>query len=60
MFHLHRVKALSTNLGDVSAVELWGMFSTVTEDVFLDEENLDLFPIGEYMELLFYVSQVPM
>ncbi len=50
----------TTNLGDVSSVEMWCMFCTVTQDVFVDEANLDIFPIRDYMELLFYVSHTSM
>jgi len=42
--------------GDVSAVELWHLFSSIVEGLFEPDENLEIFPPNEYITLLFTVT----
>lgn len=44
------------NFGDISAVELWHLFSTTIEGLFDEEANLELFTPNEYLTLLFTVN----
>ena len=43
------------NFGDISAVELWLLFSSTVEGLFGPDENLDIFAPTEYVVLLFIV-----
>lgn len=43
-------------MGDISALELWHLFSSMIEGLFSDEANLEVFPPNEYITLLFTVS----
>ena len=44
------------NFGDVSAVELWHLFSSTVEGLFDNDSNLEIFGANEYITLLFTVS----
>ena len=45
----------NVNFGDVSAVELWLLFSSTVEGLFEPDENLEIFAPNEYVTLLFTV-----
>lgn len=44
------------NFGDISAVELWHLFSSTIEGLFEEEAHLEVFSPNEYIALLYTVS----
>jgi hypothetical protein len=50
----------SYNFGDVSANDLWTLFSSTIEGLFDVEANLDIFEPKDYVTLLFSVSTTTM
>ena len=54
MFFLFRY--CKVTFGDVSAVELWHLFSSTVEGLFDHDNNLEIFNSNEYITLYFTVS----
>lgn len=53
---LFLLRYCKVNLGDISAVELWHLFSSTIEGLFDNDTNLEVFSPNEYLTLLFTVS----
>ena len=49
----------NVKFGDVSAVELWHLFSSIVEGLFEPDENLAIFTPNDYITLLFTVTWEP-
>lgn len=47
---------VSFNLGSISAEEMWQYFGTIINGLFDEQDNNELFPPNEYLQLFFAVS----